>query len=49
MNINEFVEKNCSRCINKNSKNDLCNITKDFNGKLKCTNFQERGKIKDYE
>ena len=40
----EFIQKYCNRCINRKNKNDLCCITTDIRGKLKCANFEERGK-----
>lgn len=33
-----YIKNKCTRCINKYNNQDLCNITRTFNGEYKCIN-----------
>jgi hypothetical protein len=38
MDDKEYVEKVCSRCLNRDNDKDLCNIRRTINGDYKCEN-----------
>lgn len=38
----EFIEKECSRCKNRENTIDLCVIYRDMNGRPKCVNLEEK-------
>lgn len=43
-NVEEFKEKVCENCVNKNSDADLCYITRRIDGRLNCHNENSKDK-----
>lgn len=43
-NVDEFKEKRCSKCMNRDNDRDLCYITRGIDGKLKCHNENSKDK-----
>lgn len=40
MNEREFINIKCSKCINKNNEEDLCEIRKNIDGEPQCINMK---------
>ena len=44
MTDDEYVKEFCSKCINKNGFEDICEIRRNIKGDLQCLNFKEEKK-----